>query len=188
MIRSRQHQKGMTLLELMIATAIIGILASVAIPSFRNYQFTSKTTEAKANLGALAKTQKAYYSEFNTYVSVLQEPLATLTIPPGPQKRDSASVEAGFAAIGWRPEGDVYYDYDTHIPGDGMAGACACLPGTCFTATAYGDVDGDGNVAVIAYAQPDGTGAMCSPGIVLGFGNAPIRPNEPLHDPDTSRF
>jgi len=183
-IQSRQQQ-GMTLLELMIAVAIIGILASVAIPSFRNYQFTSKTTEAKSNLGALARTQKAYYSEFNTYVGVLPEPISTLGTGPSAVKRDMTSIGVAFAAVGWVPESNVFYDYDTHIPGDGLPGACACGIGSCFTAAAYGDVDGDGNTAVIAYAQPDSAGNICSPGIL---GAAPVRPNEPVSDVTQSRF
>ena len=76
MVRSRQ-QEGMTLLELMIAVAIIGVLASVAIPSFTNYQLMSKTVEAKSNLAALAQAQKTYYSEFNAYIDVLAEPRDT---------------------------------------------------------------------------------------------------------------
>jgi prepilin-type N-terminal cleavage/methylation domain-containing protein len=188
MVRSRQQigrQEGMTLLELMIAVAIIGILASVAIPSFQNYQLMSKTTEAKSNLAGLARAQKAYYSEYNTYVSVLPEPLTTGGAAPSSEKRDSAPVSVAFQVVGWEPEGDVFYDYDSHLPGDGMLGPCLCPIGTCFTASAYGDLDGNGTPAVISYAQPDPAGNMCDPGII---GAAPTRPNEPMNDVAMGRF
>ena len=129
--------------------------------------------------------EKAYYSEFNTYVSVLPEPTSTLGIFPTSTKRDMSSIGVAFAAVGWEPVGNVFYDYDTHVPGDGAAGACGCAIDTCFTATAYGDVDGDGNIAVIAYAQPDGAGNLCSPGVL---GAAPLRPNEPMSDQTQSRY
>jgi prepilin-type N-terminal cleavage/methylation domain-containing protein len=175
----------MTLLELMIAVSIIGVLASVAIPSFRNYQYTSKTAEAKANLGALGKAQKAYYAEFNTYVAVLPEPLTTLGVAPSTEKRPSASVGPAFGAIGWVPEGDVFYDYDSHTPTGFGPGACPCT-GPCFTASAYGDVDGNGIPAVISYGQPDSAGNMCSGGF---GGGPPVNPNEPVHDVlGTGRF
>lgn len=180
MIRSRQ-QKGMTLLELMIAVAIIGILASVAIPSFRNYQFTSRTAEAKSNLGALARTEKAHYAEFGVFVSVPPEPGFTLAAAPTSTKRSSAPLGPAFADLGWIPEGDVFYDYGTQTDADGL---CLCPAGNCFTATAYGDVDGDTNISAILYAEPDSAGNMC--GSLIGL--PPIRPNEPIRDPGNSRF
>jgi len=180
MNRSRQ-QKGMTLLELMIVVAIIGILASIAIPSFKNYQLTSRTAEAKANLGALGKTQLAYFAEFGAYVSVPSEPFTGLGVPPQPTKRNSASVGPAFALVGWVPEGDVFYDYDTLTDADGV---CGCTLGPCFTASAYGDLDGNAAPSKYSYGQPNSAGQMC-PGVI---GVPPARPNEPYQDTTVGRF
>jgi type IV pilus assembly protein PilA len=159
------------LIELMIVVAILGILAAVAIPSFINYQLASKRTEAYANLAALAKAQKAYFAEFNDFVPVMSEPFGTLGVLPTSTKRQKAGIETGFAAVGWVPDGDVFFDYDTTTPIDPGTGTCTCVD-TCFTATAYGDLDGDADMSAMIFSHPDSLGNYCESG-VLGL-SAPI--------------
>jgi type IV pilus assembly protein PilA len=47
-------QKGLTLLELLITVAILGILAAIAVPAYRDYMVRAKVTEALA-MGSAAK-------------------------------------------------------------------------------------------------------------------------------------
>jgi type IV pilus assembly protein PilA len=48
-------QQGFTLIELMIVVAIIGILAAVAIPQYKDYTAKSKAASAVTSLGAYTK-------------------------------------------------------------------------------------------------------------------------------------
>ena len=56
-------RRGFTLIELMIAVAIIGILSAIAIPNFAKFQARSKQTEARVNLRAMFTAQKAFAAE-----------------------------------------------------------------------------------------------------------------------------
>lgn len=61
------RQRGVTLIELIVVVIIVGILASVAIPSYRAYVLRSQRADAKDALLALATAQEKHYLQCNTY-------------------------------------------------------------------------------------------------------------------------
>ena len=78
-----QREHGVTLLELLIVVAVIGILASIAYPNYRDSVDRSRRTEAKAKLLEIAVNQERYYLSANRYGTLAElgyaEPLLTET-------------------------------------------------------------------------------------------------------------
>jgi len=61
--------RGITLIELMIVITILGILAAVAYPNYREFAARAKRNEAKAALLQIATNQERWYLNNNTYTT-----------------------------------------------------------------------------------------------------------------------
>jgi prepilin-type N-terminal cleavage/methylation domain-containing protein len=67
-----RRSRGFTLIELMIVVAIIGVIASIAIPKFAEMIRKSSEGSSKGNLGSLRSALNIYYSDMEgTYASDL---------------------------------------------------------------------------------------------------------------------
>lgn len=119
------NQRGFSLTELMIVVAIIGILATLAIPKFLQYQAKAKQTEAKANLVALHTSEIAYFAEHNGYIDDFN---AIGFGVSGASQR--YYYELGGANLGTLPPGCTASSLDA-------------VSATGFTAVAIANIDGD---------------------------------------------
>ncbi|MCZ2319666.1 type IV pilin protein [Neisseria meningitidis] len=62
-------QKGFTLLELMIAVAILGILTLITYPSYKTYIRRVRLSEVKSTLLMNAQTMERYYRQKGTFAT-----------------------------------------------------------------------------------------------------------------------
>jgi type IV pilus assembly protein PilE len=69
--QSHRAPRGVTLIELMIVLLIVGLLASVSVPSYRQYVLRSHRVEAQSVLINLAAAQERHYLVCNTYTDAI---------------------------------------------------------------------------------------------------------------------
>ena len=70
---SKKDQDGFTLIELMLVTAVIAILAAIAYPSYLDQILKTRRSVAKSALVDLAARQTQYYLDNKTYTADLTD-------------------------------------------------------------------------------------------------------------------
>jgi type IV pilus assembly protein PilE len=61
--------RGFTLIELMIALAVVAILAAIAYPSYTEHVIKTKRTEGRALLNRIAAEQERFFTARNQYAA-----------------------------------------------------------------------------------------------------------------------
>ena len=72
---------GFTLIELMIAVVIVGILAAVAYPSYQDYILKARRTEGKNALLKAAQQQERYFTDNNHYADDSPQTVGGVLLP-----------------------------------------------------------------------------------------------------------
>jgi type IV pilus assembly protein PilE len=61
------RQKGFTLIEVMVTVAIVGILAAIALPNYRQYIVRASRNQAQSELVQMVTLQEKIYLNSNAY-------------------------------------------------------------------------------------------------------------------------
>lgn len=133
--------RAYTLIELMIVVAIIGILASIAIPAFTRYMRRSRTSEALSNIRKIYDGEIAYYQIDHVLENGNVVPSQFVEAGPTPETLPGVSKVMGdwsspqWEAIKFAVDSPVLYMYEVESQGTGRD--------ALFFAVAQGDIDGD---------------------------------------------
>lgn len=139
-LTARNHVTGVTLLELMVVVVVVGILAAIGVPSYRNYAMRAQRTEAKTALLLLAANQERFYLQNNTYTNNL----VALGFTTGMSENGVYTLAIGAANT------TVFSATATPTPGGGTNGADQSTDADCASFTI--------NSAGVRSAAPDPSG------------------------------
>lgn len=83
MYTTKSSQRGFTLLEVMIVTAVIAILALILVPNFTNARDQAATATCESNLQEIATAAELYYTDAGVYPATGPVSVAGFTSPTG---------------------------------------------------------------------------------------------------------
>ena len=122
----RPLQRGVTLVELLTVIVVVGILASIAVPSYRSYLLRAQRTDAKTALLQVQAAQEKFYLQNNRY---LTDKTKIATKPPGGLGLTS-TTSAGYYSLelanGLSEDSQTFLATANAIPGKGQSDDTKC--------------------------------------------------------------
>lgn len=95
------RHRGLTLIEVMITVLIVGIIASIALPSYQQYIQSSRARSAAADLMALAT---AFENRFQRQLSYAAAGTTTAN-----------TAATANLVVGWQPSAGDFFTYTANV-------------------------------------------------------------------------
>lgn len=136
----RRRQRGITLMELMIVVVIVGILAAVAYPAYREQSLRAARTEGRSALLNAASRQEQFFLDNKSYASSLADLGMVAATEHGKYQLavDAATADCPLTncyALTATPQGRQADDTDCGnltLDANGAKGASGSDPGACW--------------------------------------------------------
>lgn len=128
------RRRAFTLVEVLVVVAIIGVLASIAVPMFQRAQLQAKRSEVPTLLAGILDATTAWRVAHD---EPLETPDDKFFPDPDPGRQARAWVTGtAFDDLGWAPDGEVRGSY-----------AFKYADSERYEAYGLSDVDGDGDMS-----------------------------------------
>ena len=115
----RNNETGFTLVELLVAIAIIAVLAAVAVPQYNSYRKRSYNSSALADLKNAITAEEAYYADNQVYASC-NTATCTTKLPGLEELSEGTRLSMGYDVDdsvlfgdSCNTKGDVAYSFDS---------------------------------------------------------------------------
>ena len=132
--RAAAGTRGFTLIEVLVAVAIVGILVAVAVPGYSAWVTATRRTDATIFLTEVAGEQQRHFSEHNRYAATMAEL----------GYADALSEEGYYAVEIARPTPTRFTLTATPVAGTAQAGDAGCTTFTLSSTGARGATGSEG--------------------------------------------